>query len=133
MLIGVGTLRADQFVVRPVLDDAAALDADDSIGAANRRQAVSDHEYGAALAYLVHVVLDDPLALIVERARRLVEDQDARIGDERARDRDALTLTTGEAAAALADECVVALRELENEFVRPRKRRCGDNLLHRHG
>jgi hypothetical protein len=119
MQVSVGTLRAHQFVVRPVLDDAAALDGDDSIGAAHGRQAVSDHEHGAALAYLLHVVLDDSLALIVERARRFVKDQDARVGDERASNCDALTLTTGQVAAALADERVVALGELQNEFMGP--------------
>src|SRR5258705_12187026 len=132
MQIGVGTLRAHQFVVRSVLDDAATLDGDDSICAANRREAVSDHEYGAALAYLLHVVLDDPLALIIERARRLVEDQDARVGDERARDCDALTLTARQAAAALADQRIVALGKLEDEFMGPREGRRGDHLVQRH-
>ena len=41
---------------------------------------------------LRHVLLDDPLAFVVERAGRLVEDQDARIGDQRAGDGDALAL-----------------------------------------
>src|SRR6266567_832513 len=133
MQIGVGTLRAHQFVVRSVLDDAAALDGDDSICAANRREAVSDHEYGPALAYLLHVVLDDPLALIIERARGFVEDQDAGVGDESARDCDTLTLTTGQAAAALADDRVVALGELEDELMGPREGRRSDDLLHRDG
>src|ERR1700746_1641488 len=117
MLIGVRTLRTHQFVIRPGLDDAAALDGDDAIRAANRRQAVSDHKYGAALAYLLHVVLDDPLALIVECACCLVEDQDARVGDECTRDRNALALATRQVAAALSDEGVVALRELEDELM----------------
>ena len=46
----------------------------------------------------LHVLLDDALALIIERAGRLVEDQDARIDDQRAGDRDALALPAGEAA-----------------------------------
>src|SRR5258708_33084620 len=121
MQVGVGTLRARPFVVRPVLCDAATLDGDDSIGAAHCRQAVSDHEHGTALAYLPHVVLDDPLALIIERAGRLVEDQDAGVGGEGARHCDALTLTTGQAAAAFADERVVALGELEDELMGSRE------------
>ena len=36
----------------------------------------------------------DTLALVVERACRLVEDQDARIGDQRASDGDPLPLAT---------------------------------------
>jgi hypothetical protein len=81
-----------------VLDEAAALDGDDAVGAAHGREAMGDDQHGAALRDLAHVLLDDALALIVERAGRLVEDQDARIGDERARDGDALTLPAGEAA-----------------------------------
>jgi hypothetical protein len=41
---------------------------------------------------LPHVLLDDALALVVERARRLVENENPWIGDEGARDRDALAL-----------------------------------------
>ena len=70
------------------------------------------------LAISLHVLLDDPLALVVERARRLVEDQDARIGDQRARDGDALALAAGQRRAALAHDGVVAFRQLEDEFVR---------------
>src|SRR5689334_16541088 len=54
----VAALAADQLVVRAVLDDLALLDRDDPIGAAHRRQAVSDHQHGAALSDRLHVVLD---------------------------------------------------------------------------
>ena len=46
----------------------------------------------------------------VDRRRRVVEDQDARVGEHRARDRDALPLTTRERVAVLADDRVVARR-----------------------
>ena len=64
-----------------------------------------------------HVVLDDALAFVIERAGRLIEDQDARIADEGARDRDALALAAREPAAPLADDRVIALRQLEDELV----------------
>ena len=57
---------------------------------------MGDDEDGAALGDLAHVVLDDALALVVERAGGLVEDEDARIGDERAGDGDALALAARE-------------------------------------
>ena len=56
------------------------------------RQAMRNDEHGAAMRDLRHILLDDPLALVVERTRRLVEDEDARIGDERAGDRNPLPL-----------------------------------------
>jgi hypothetical protein len=67
-----------------VLDEAAALDGDDAVGAAHGREAMGDDQHGAALRDLAHVLLDDALALVVERAGRFIEDEDARIGDERA-------------------------------------------------
>ena len=84
------------------------------------------------LAISPHVVLDDALALVVERAGRLVEDQDARVGDQRARDGDALALAARQARAALADDGVVALGQLEDEFVRAGELRRRDHPLHRH-
>jgi hypothetical protein len=49
------------------------------------------------------------LALRVEIARGLVENQDLRRGEDRARDREPLLLTARELDAALADERLVAL------------------------
>jgi hypothetical protein len=45
------------------------------------------------LGDLPHVVLDDALALVIERTGCLVEDQDAWIGDESPGDGNALALT----------------------------------------
>lgn len=98
----------DQFLMRPVLDEAPAVDREDAVGTAYCRKAVSDHDGGAPLANAPHVVLDDPLALVVECARRFVEDQDARVGDEGAGDCDPLPLSAREAAAAFADKRIVA-------------------------
>ena len=75
----------------------------------------------------------DALALVVERAGRLVEDQDARIGDQRAGDGDALALAARQAAAALADDGVVAFGQLEDEVVRAGELRRRDDALDRHG
>src|SRR5262249_45561373 len=74
------TAAPDQLLVRPVLDEAAALDGDDAVGRAHRRQAVGDDQHRPAGGDLPHVLLDHALALIVERTGRLVEDEDAGIG-----------------------------------------------------
>ena len=67
--------------------------------------------------------LNEPLALGVEIACRFVEDQDSRIGEDRAGDRQSLTLTAGELHATLADAAVVLFVELLDEFVRVRQPR----------
>lgn len=128
---GVASVGMNQFLMRSVLDEASPVDREDAVGAAYRRKAVSDHDSSAPLADAPHVVLDDPLALVVERARRLVEDQDARVGDEGAGDCDPLPLSAREAAAALADERIVAFGKLKNEFMCAGKRRRGNDLIHR--
>src|SRR5437763_1696024 len=78
---------------------------------------VRDDDHGAPLADLLHAVLDDALALVIECARRLIEDQNARIGDQRAGNGDALPLAAGERAAALTHDGVVALRQLQNKVM----------------
>ena len=56
--------------------------------------------------------LDEPLADRVERAGRLVEDEDARVLEQHAGQRDALLLAARQLVAALADDRVVALGQL---------------------
>ncbi len=119
--------------MRAVLDQAASVDGDDPVGAADGGEAMGDDEHGAALRDALHVLLDDPLALIVERAGRLVEDEDARIGHQRAGDGEALALAAREAAAALADHGVVAIRQFEDEFMRARELGRGNDRLDGHG
>lgn len=57
------------------------------------------------------------LALVVERARGLVQNEDARVAQEHARDGDALLLTAGQPRAALAHERVVAVGQRADELV----------------
>jgi hypothetical protein len=62
-------------------------------------------------------VLNHLLALAVEARRRFVEDQHARVRENRARDRHTLTLTARQLDAALADDRVVAVGKLADELV----------------
>lgn len=65
---------------------------------------------GTALHDFGHVLLNDVLTLVVECAGRLVKDQDPWIGYQRACNRNALTLSAGQAAPAFADYAVVSVR-----------------------
>ncbi len=65
----------------------------------------------------------------IEIRVRLVEHDQARIAVQRARQRDALTLAAGQHCAAVADLRVVAVRQLQDHFVRVREpRRANDPL-----
>src|SRR3712207_5246791 len=75
--------------------------------------------------------LDPPLGADVDARGRLVQDQDPRIGEESARERDELALAEREARAALPDLGLVPVLELEHELVRPDRTRRGRDLLRR--
>src|SRR5882724_241322 len=132
MEVGIAPVGTDQFVVGAVLGDAAALDGDDAVGPAYRGKPVSDNENGAAFTYPAHVVLDDALTLVIERARGFVEDQNTGIGHQGAGNRDALPLTPRKTAPSLADDRVIALGKFENELMRTGQGGCVDNPLHGH-
>ena len=91
------------------LDDRAFLHHADEVGVLHRRQPVRDDEGGAVLGELRQAPLHQPLRFGVERARRLVEQQDRRVLEDRARERQALALAAREPQAAVADLGVVAL------------------------
>src|SRR5215472_3415146 len=122
----------DQVIVGAVFSQPAAVDGDEAVAPPNSRQPMRDDEDGAAFGKPRHVLLDDPLALIVERARRFVEDQDARVGNERARDGQTLALAAREAGAALAHDGVVAIGELKDEIMGAGHLRGSNDLFNRH-
>ena len=93
------------------LDDAAAVDDMDDVGADHRREAVRDRERRAAAGRGIQSLLHDALRDRVESGCRLVEQQHRRILQQHARDRDALLLAAREPVAALADDRVVPVLE----------------------
>src|SRR5579871_1023543 len=109
---------AYELAVGPDFDDPAIRHAHDPVAAAHGGEAMGDDDDGAALGDAAHVALDQPLAVVVERRGRLVEDENARIGRERPGDRDALALAAGEIGAALLDQGVIPLGQLVDEFLR---------------
>ena len=80
------------------------------------REAMGDDEGGARRHHLVERQLQLLLGRGVERARRFVQDQDRRVLQQRAGDREALALTARERAAALADDRVETLRLTGDEL-----------------
>src|SRR3990172_11798776 len=83
---------ADELVVTPHLLDPSVLDHHDLIGAANGREAMGDDDRGPVHHQVLERLLDQGLGLRVERARRLVENEDWRVLEDGARDREPLPL-----------------------------------------
>ena len=112
-----------------LLDDLAILHHEDRVGVADRRQPVGDHEARAIGAQSGHGVLDEHLGARVDRARRLVEDENRRIGEECPGDRHELALTGAEVAALIIDDGVVAVGKRVDEAVDVADPRRLDDLL----
>ena len=82
---------------------------------------MSDDDDGSPMHDRAHVLLNDALALVVERRGRLIEDENAGIDHQGPGDGDPLPLAAREIGAALLDHRVVALRQLGDELVRARE------------
>jgi hypothetical protein len=74
---------------------------------------------------------DRGFAVRLDAACRLIQQQDGRVGEERAGDADPLLLTAAESHAPLANARVVAAGELADKLVGIRRPGCGDDLVHR--
>ena len=99
----------------PLLDDPPLVEHDGAVGDADRREPLRRNEHGAARHGRAQVLDEEPLGLRVDGRHRVVEHEHARAREERARERDALALAAGEVDAALADQSVVALRQVVDE------------------
>ena len=103
----VQAVAREQAPVVALLDDAAVIDHEQAVHRGDRRQAVRDRHHRLAFHQPIEALLDRRLDFGVERAGRLVEQQDRRVLQHHARDRDALPLSARELHAALADVRVV--------------------------
>jgi hypothetical protein len=108
--------------------------AHDLVGEGDRRQAVGDDDRRPVAHHLAEARPDARFRRRVDGGGRVVEDEDARVDQERSRDRDALALASGERDPALSHDRVVHLRELEDEVVRLGGSGCGlDRVVRRVG
>src|SRR3989449_7459214 len=115
--LAVPAVLREQLGVSAALHNLTPLHHKDLVGAANGRKAMGDDERGPAAPQRAQPVLDGGLALRVEAGRGLVEDQDARIGEDRPRNRDPLALAAGELHAPFTHDGVVTLLEATHELV----------------
>src|SRR5690606_29352697 len=89
---GVEAAGLQQAFVGAVLHDAAAVDDEDPVGVADGAEPVGDDEAGPPLHQPLQRLLDEAFALDIECARRLIENQDPRVLQDRAGDADPLAL-----------------------------------------
>ncbi len=100
-----------------LLHDAPFVQHQNPIGAHDGLDAVRNNQAGAILHHLVQRRLDFHLRLGIDRGRGSVQDQDARVLEQRPRQGDPLSLPAGERHAFLTDQSVVAFREGQDDVV----------------
>ena len=96
MEVGVEAARRHELVVGAVLDDPALAQHDDEVGVLHRRDAVDTRNVVRPRRTLPQALEDLLLGLGVDGGERVVEDEDARVDGERAREGGALLLPAGE-------------------------------------
>src|SRR5579875_700221 len=117
-LVHLATLQ--QFVVCSLVYQFAALQNEYFIRPAYLREAVRNQERRAALQKAMDGSLDFVLSRAVNGAGRIVEDEDARVGQQRAGNGDTLALSAGKRHAALADHRLVPVLKALNKAIRLR-------------
>src|SRR5206468_11929630 len=90
---------------------------DDQRGVLHGGEPVGDDERGAVRHQSVDRLLYQALGLHVERAGGLVQDQNRRIAQQGARDRDALSLAAAQTRAPLPQQRAITVGELRDEIV----------------
>ena len=112
-----------QTIRRAVLDDLAGLQHDHPVEIAQRRKTVGDRDHGAPAHQPAERLADRFLGFAVERGGGFVEQQDRRVLQEGARNRDALPLAARQLDAAVADHGGEAFRQGLDEIAARRDRR----------
>src|SRR5439155_3948282 len=100
-----------ELVVTARVDDAAAIEDDDAIDARDGGQSMRDDERRRSIVERAQRFLHHRLELGVERAGRLIENQNVRPPQHGARDRNALPLAARQLHAAVADLGLEAVRQ----------------------
>ena len=103
--------------MRTLLHYVAIADNQDKVRVLDGGQPMRDHERGAPGHKVVHGLLDALLGARVHRARGLVEDEHAPVGQDGARDGEQLALTLADVTGVLIDLGVVAVGQRLDEVV----------------
>ena len=125
---GIEPAAREQLAVRALLDDIAVAHDEDAVGIADGAQAVRDDKARAAAHEVVHRLLNELLGAGVDRAGRLVEDEDGSVGEHGARDGQQLLLPLGDVRRLLVELHLVTAGRRADEGVGARGLRRRDDL-----
>src|ERR1700722_12773963 len=111
-----GGTALQQFIVGALGFDPALREFHDAVATLDGRQPMSNEQHREIPVEPLDGIHDRPFRFIVEGARGLIENEDARLFVQRSSDADALPLAAGEPNPALADEGIISLRPALDEF-----------------
>ena len=103
--------------MRTLLHNPPGLQHEDHIGPLHAREAMRHNNHRPHAPHPLNDAPDAPLGLGVQVRRRLVEEEDLGLAQQRAREGDALALAAGEEDAVRADEGFVGFWERDYEGV----------------
>lgn len=102
-------LHPQQLLMRPLLNNDAPVQHEDDVRPLDRAQPVRHRDGRPPPRGRLQCLLDDLLRLAVQRGRGLVEEEDARVAEEGARQGDALLLAAGEEGGFVSAFCFEAI------------------------
>src|SRR5690606_18993193 len=100
---------AQQFIVRSLVDNASLVHDEDPVDERQRGGAVRDDQRGAPHQELFERSVEKLFAFLVDLAGSFVEDEDRRVAEDSASQRDPLSLPTRKPFAPFAAVCFVAV------------------------
>ena len=120
---------AGKLLRRTLTRDAPVCHLDHAIRGTRERRRMGDHDRGTPAHQRIEAFHHCRLALGVETGRRLVEHEDRRVAQDRAGNRDPLTLAARETDPSLPEHGRIAVGELLDELMGGRSLGRGDDLL----
>src|SRR5579872_1061628 len=115
--IVIAAMRGIEFFVRPALENLPLLHDENLIRPPDGGEPVRNYESCAPFHQIRKPFLDHLLGFGVKTRSCLIENKNARFGQNRPRNRNPLPLAAGELYAALAYDCVVPVGECLRKLI----------------
>ena len=112
----VGSTSRQQFRVGALFDDASSIQHEDAVRAFDGGESMCDDEGGTTAHYFVQRRLYYALRLRIQCRGRLIQNQNRRVLQYRASNREALALSSGQQHAVIAYRRVKTLGQRVDEF-----------------
>jgi len=122
-------LAGQKFLTTTFFSNMSLLQNNYTVGEPDGAQPMRDDQSCASRGRPLQGINDETFRCRIETARRFIEDENGRIAQDRARDGDALFLSTGESAASFRHQSVIAIGQALDELICIGRYRGSDDFL----